>query len=75
MKIVKRILIALLVLVILLVGTAIAVPILFKDKIVAIAKEEINKTVRADVDFSDVDLSLFKGFPHLVFSLKDLSIT
>ena len=63
MKIVKRILIALLVLIILLVGTAIAVPILFKDRIVQIAKEEINKNVRADVDFSDVDLSLFKGFP------------
>lgn len=75
MKIVKRILIALLVLIILLVGTAIAVPILFKDRIVAIAKEEINKNVRANVDFSDVDLSLFKGFPHLVFSLKDLSVT
>lgn len=75
MKIVKRILIALLVLVVLLVGTAIAVPILFKDKIVAIAKEEINKNVRAQVDFSDVDLSLFKGFPNLVFSLKDLTVT
>lgn len=75
MKIVKRILIALLVLIILLVGTAIAVPILFKDKIVATAKAEINKSVKAEVDFSDVDLSLFKGFPHLVFSLKDLSVT
>lgn len=75
MKIVKRLLIALVVLIVLLVGTAIAVPILFKDKIVAIAKEEINKNVNAKVEFADVDLSLLRGFPHLVFSLKDLAVT
>lgn len=74
MKIVKRISIVLLVLVVLFIGAAIAVPIIFKDKIVAIAKEEINKNVRAKVDFADVDLSLFRGFPHLVFSLKDFSV-
>ncbi len=74
MKIMKRIFIVLLVLVVLFVGAAIAIPIIFKDKIVAIAKEEINNNVRAKVDFTDVDLSLFKGFPHLVFSLKDFSV-
>ncbi|MEZ5044672.1 MAG: AsmA-like C-terminal region-containing protein [Saprospiraceae bacterium] len=75
MKIIKRILIALLVLVVLFIGAAIAVPIIFKDKIVATAKEEINKSVRAKVDFATVDLSLIKGFPNLVFSLKDFSVT
>lgn len=74
MKIVKCILIVFFVFIILFVGIVIVVFIFFKDKIVVMVKEEINKSVKVEVDFLDVDLFLFKGFLYLVFSLKDFFV-
>ncbi|HYW95349.1 MAG TPA: AsmA family protein, partial [Bacteroidales bacterium] len=50
------------------------VPFLFKGKIVEFAKKEVNRNVRAIVDWSDVSVSLFKGFPDLEVSLNNLSV-
>lgn len=49
-------------------------PYLFKGKIVALVKAEINKSVNAKVDFRDVSLSLFRHFPKLTVSLQGLSV-
>ncbi len=49
-------------------------PYLFKDKIIVLAKKELNNMLVAKVDFSSVKLSLFKNFPHLSVSLIDLSV-
>lgn len=75
MKVAKKILIGLLVLIVVLVGTAIAIPFLFKDKLLAVVKEEINNNINAKVDFKDVSLSLFKSFPQLHFELLDYAVT
>ena len=53
----------------------IAVPFVFKGKIAAIARKSANNAVNAKVDFADVDLSLFRHFPHLNVSLKNLTVT
>jgi len=74
MKIVKRILIALLILLLLVVGAAVAIPYFFKDEIVAMAKEEANKSVNAEVDFADVNLSLLRSFPHFSLRLDSFSV-
>lgn len=74
MKIVKRILIGILVLVVLVVAAAITLPMIFKDELVALTKEEINKNVRAKVDFAELDLSLLRSFPDLNLSLEDFKI-
>lgn len=58
----------------LVVGVAIATPYLFKDKIVAAIKENINKKINAKVNFSDVNISLFKSFPKLSVSLDSISV-
>lgn len=50
------------------------VPVLFKNKIVTKAKTEINNSVNARVEFADVSLSVFKGFPDLAFQLDQLSV-
>lgn len=71
----KRLLLVVLVLLVLMIGAAFAIPILYKDKIVATAKEEINKSINATVDFKDVSLSLFRNFPQLYFELQDYSVT
>ncbi len=75
MKIVKRILLFATLFVILLIGAAAAIPFVFKDKILASVKEEINKSLTAKVDFEDVSLSLFRHFPHVAVGLKNYSVT
>ncbi|HTF05397.1 MAG TPA: AsmA family protein, partial [Bacteroidia bacterium] len=58
----------------LLIITAIALPFLFKDKIIELAKQEINNNVNATVTFGEFDLSLLSSFPDFRFSIKDLRI-
>lgn len=74
MKIIKRILIGLLVLIGLVLGAAIVLPMIFKEELAALTKEEINKNVRAKVDFESLDLSLLSSFPDLNLSLKHFTV-
>lgn len=59
----------------LLILAAILIPVLFKDKITAMVKTEINNSLTAKVDFADVDLSLFRHFPKLAVALDSLRVT
>lgn len=58
-----------------LLAAAIALPFFFKGKITTLIKEQINKNIAAKVDFSDVDLSLFRNFPRLSVALDSLRVT
>jgi uncharacterized protein involved in outer membrane biogenesis len=73
-KTVKRIFIVIGVLLLLLIATAIIIPVFFKDKILAVVKKEMNENLNAKTDFKDVDISIFKNFPRLTVSLDGLSI-
>src|SRR5258706_9474469 len=53
---------------------AFTLPYLFKGKILAIAREQVNKNINARVDFSDVDISLFRHFPRLAVGLENLQV-
>lgn len=55
--------------------SAVAIPFFFKDKIISTVKKEMNKALIAKVDFSDVDISLFRHFPRLSVGLENLSVT
>jgi len=50
-------------------------PVLFKGKILEIAKKELNKMLEARVDFSDVRLSFIRNFPDAYVGLEDLKVT
>ncbi len=52
----------------------IVAPFLFKEKIMEIAKQQINKNVNARVEFGDLGLSFIKNFPNASISLKKLSV-
>ncbi len=69
-KILKWTGISLLVIIILLA----LLPVLFKDKIVAIVKEQANKNLNAKVDFGDFDLGIIASFPDFRFSMDNLSV-
>lgn len=62
------------ILLLVLVVAAIAIPFLFKGKIMSIVKTELNKQLEADVDFKDVDISLIRHFPRLAVALEDLQV-
>jgi hypothetical protein len=57
-----------------LIALAFLIPVVFKKQIQALVKKEINKSINATVDFSDVKLSLFKHFPKATISISGLSI-
>jgi len=50
------------------------VPVLFRDRIEARAKEEIGRALNARVDWRHVSLSFFRHFPALTLSLDDLTV-
>ncbi len=57
-----------------LIGILIAIPFIFKGKLIELAKEEINKTLKAQVDFGEFDLSIFSSFPDLNFEINDVVV-
>ena len=60
--------------ILLILTLLILVPVIFKDKIVEIAKTEINNQVNAKVNFGEFDLSIFTYFPNLNFEINDVSV-
>ena len=49
-------------------------PFLFKDKIIEVAKRELNKMLTAEVDFGSLKLSFVRNFPSAYVALDDLTI-
>ncbi|SEP66222.1 AsmA family protein [Neolewinella agarilytica] len=74
MKTIKRILIAIVLLLVIGIGFLLAAPIIFKDKIVANVKSSINQSLDAEVDFTDIDLSFLRSFPDISLSVSDLTV-
>ena len=62
-------------LVVIVVSAAFIIPAVYKDDLLALAKKESGKSLRADMDFSDLDLSLFRDFPRISVQMDKLSIT
>ena len=72
----RKILLGLLALVIVLVVAAVAAPLLFKDKLRALADKQIAQRVRAKVLYNpaDIDVSVFHSFPDLTLDIKNLRV-
>ena len=52
----------------------IALPFMFKGKIMTMIKDETNKNLNAKVDFADVSLSLIRNFPNFSVTITNLSV-
>jgi hypothetical protein len=58
-----------------LILALIALPFLFKGKIIEMARQEANKSLNATVNFSDdIGINIFSSFPKLTVSMKQVSI-
>ncbi|MFW5819988.1 MAG: AsmA-like C-terminal region-containing protein [Bacteroidota bacterium] len=51
-----------------------SIPLAFKSELMEIAKREVNKNVKAEVNWTDFHVSLFKGFPDLRVSMENMSV-
>ena len=71
----KRILLTLGILIVLLLGAAILIPILFKDRIEAAVKDKVNKNLNAVVDSGDWDITILKNFPNLTVEVEDVKVS
>lgn len=70
----KKVIIGFVIFLVLLLGAMAVVPLIFKDKLVEVAKTEINKMVNAKVDFGDFGVSLFKDFPNIALCIEDVLV-
>jgi len=70
----KKIIITLIIIFTLIICAAILLPIIYKDKLVEIAKTEMNNNLNAKVDFGDFGLSIIKNFPNFTFTIEDLNV-
>lgn len=60
--------------IVIILAAAFVLPFAFKGAIMKVAKEEINKSVEAKVNFSNISLSLFKSFPNFNLGIEKLSV-
>ena len=52
----------------------VAAPFFFKDQIAQIIKDKLNAAMEAQIDFAEVDLSLFRSFPDAQLHIEGFSI-
>jgi hypothetical protein len=57
-----------------LIITLISVPFVFKDKIVQMVTNTINKNIHATVTFTEVEVSLLKKFPLASITVRDIIV-
>lgn len=58
-----------------LILAIIIIPIVFKDEIKELVLKEVNKTLKADVEIKDFDLTFLSTFPNVTIQLYDVSVT
>lgn len=59
----------------LLIGFVAVAPIIYKDDIIELIKEQSNENLNADLNFDDIDLSLLSTFPSMTLDLNNLTIS
>lgn len=71
----KKLLLILLILLGIFLGLIIAIPILFKGKIVEKIKQAVNEELTATVNFdNDISLSLIRSFPNLSIGIDQIEV-
>jgi len=49
-------------------------PFLFREKFAQVVKNTANKSLKTELNFTDMDVSFFRHFPNLTFTLTNLSL-
>ena len=59
---------------VLIIILLLVIPLFFKGEIEGIVKNEVNKNIKATLDFSGVGLNMFEHFPDFTLSIDDISL-
>lgn len=71
----KKTILSFAILLVLILSSAIFLPYIFKDQIVETVRNEANKKLKATLHFdTNIGINIFKSFPNLNLSLKDVSL-
>ena len=70
----KKVLIGFVAFIVLFVAVLALVPLIFKDKLMTVARQQINEQLTAKVDWSDMGVSAFKDFPNISVYMKNLVV-
>ena len=70
----KRILLTFAILIALLIVAAVVVPVLYKDKIEAAVKDQVNASVNATVEWGDWDIGILRSFPNASVEVKHVRV-
>jgi hypothetical protein len=70
----KKTLIIILSLLGIIFATLLVLPYVFKDKIMKLAKEQVNEMLNARVDFEKLNMSFIRNFPNATVGFENLSI-
>lgn len=70
----RKALLALGVVLLVLLLAVVAIPLLFKDRLLAAVQNEISSSLNADVRFDDFDVTLLSSFPDLTLELSGLTV-
>lgn len=73
-KLTKRILIVIGILITLLLVAAVLIPILYKGKIEAAVKKQVNESVNATVEWGDWDIGIIRSFPNASVSVDNVRV-
>jgi hypothetical protein len=71
----KKFLIILGAIMLLIIVAIVAIPMMFKAELQELAMEEANKTVNAEIEMADFDLSLIPNFPKLTVEITGLKVS
>jgi uncharacterized protein involved in outer membrane biogenesis len=71
----RKLAISVVVLLLLLVGSAVALPLLFQDRIAAAAIDLLNERLDARVEVESVRVGLLRSFPNVRLQLEGLQVT
>ncbi|MDT8393283.1 MAG: AsmA-like C-terminal region-containing protein [Bacteroidales bacterium] len=63
------------ILIILVLALMVALPFVFRGKLMELSRNEINKNLEARVDFEDFGMNMFAHFPNLSFWLDEITIS
>ncbi len=64
-----------LILFLLLISIISIVPIIYKDDLIKIIKQQSDQYINADISFDDLDLGLLSSFPSMTLDIDDLTIS
>ncbi len=70
----KNVIRGLVIIFVLLLAAVILLPVIFKDDLVRLVKQEVNENLDARVEFGEFGMSLFRSFPDFSFSIEQVSV-